>query len=155
MPTSLSRPTYFAVFFFELLMFNFLVFVLWSTVFRQRTSEISSPLFPVLLSRCYSKVTCWFCDNLSPNFIVVEGSRWDDAGFETRHGQNISLSHNASTGTGVTQPPIQWLPETFRLELKANHSPPSSAEANTGGFILPLCLGHVSIACTGTAVYFP
>jgi hypothetical protein len=39
--------------------------------------------------------------------------------------------------------------------LKANHSPPSSAKANTGGFILPLYLGHVSIACTGTAVYVP
>jgi hypothetical protein len=44
---------------------------------------------------------------------------------------------------GPTQPPIQWVPGTLsaglkQLELEADHSPPSSAEAKKDGAIPPL-----------------
>jgi hypothetical protein len=46
---------------------------------------------------------------------------------------NFSLHHRVQTGSGATQPPIQWVPGAVSLGLKrpgreADHSPPSSAK---------------------------
>jgi len=44
---------------------------------------------------------------------------------------NFSVHHGIQTGSGSTQPPIQWIPGAISLGVKwpgreADHSPPSS-----------------------------
>jgi hypothetical protein len=57
-------------------------------------------------------------------------------GFDSRRGLGICLFTTVSRTTlGPTQPPIQWIPGAVSLGIKrqgreADHSPPSSAEAN-------------------------
>jgi hypothetical protein len=46
---------------------------------------------------------------------------------------NFSLHHRIQTGSGTTQPPIQWVPGTLSLGVKwlrceADYSPSSSSE---------------------------
>jgi hypothetical protein len=50
--------------------------------------------------------------------------------------------HSVQTGLGPTQPFIQWVPGALppgvkRQGREADHSPPSSAEVNSGGGIPP------------------
>jgi hypothetical protein len=58
--------------------------------------------------------------------------------------QEIVLYYTASRlALGLTQPPIQCVPEAFSLGIyrqghKADHSPPSSAEVKNGLAMLPL-----------------
>jgi hypothetical protein len=65
---------------------------------------------------------------------IALGYELDDQGFESREGLGIFLFTAASrTALVSTQPPIQWVPGAFSLEIKrseleAGHSPPSSAE---------------------------
>jgi hypothetical protein len=52
---------------------------------------------------------------------------------ESQQGPEFSLLHIAQTGSGPTQPPIQWVPDAFSLGIKrprreADHSPSTSAE---------------------------
>jgi hypothetical protein len=60
-------------------------------------------------------------------------------GFNSHERQKLfSLLHVAQTDQGSTQAPTQWVPVTLSpeaswLEREADHSPPSSADANSGG----------------------
>jgi hypothetical protein len=54
-------------------------------------------------------------------------------GLENRRDKNLLSSTSSRPVLGPTQPPIQWIPGTFSLEVKrqqgdADHSPPTSAE---------------------------
>jgi hypothetical protein len=65
---------------------------------------------------------------------MAMGYGLDDRGFESRQGLGIFLFTTASRlALGLTQPPIQWVPEAPSLGVKrpvgeADNSPPSSAE---------------------------
>jgi len=61
-----------------------------------------------------------------------------------------SLRHRIQTGSGATQPPIQWVtgalsPGVNRTGGEADHSPPSSAEVNNSWSYTstPTCLDGV------------
>jgi hypothetical protein len=56
--------------------------------------------------------------------------------------RDVSLLHRLQSGSGATQPPIQWVPRSLCPEVKqqecvADRSPPSSAEVKNGGAIPP------------------
>jgi hypothetical protein len=56
--------------------------------------------------------------------------------------RDFSLLHNVHTGSGTTQPPIQWVPGALsprvkRPGCKADESPPSSVEVNNDGALPP------------------
>jgi hypothetical protein len=67
---------------------------------------------------------------------------------------NLFLHHRVQTGSGDTQPPIQWVPGALSLEVKrpegeADYSPPSSAEVkNTWSYTStpPICLHGVVLS---------
>jgi len=69
-------------------------------------------------------------------FMPIASSRFlgyglDDPGFESRQGQDVSVSSNTSTSPlKLTQPPIQWLPRLF----PGDHSP---STLSLGGAIYP------------------
>jgi hypothetical protein len=59
--------------------------------------------------------------------------------------QDFSLLYSVQTGSGASQPHIQWVPETLCLGVKrqgreTDHSTPSSAEVKNGGAIPPFTL---------------
>jgi hypothetical protein len=61
-----------------------------------------------------------------------------------------SIPDSLQTGSGATQPPIQWVPGAISSGVKrqgreADHSPPSSVEVKNGGAIAPL--PHTSSKC--------
>jgi hypothetical protein len=48
--------------------------------------------------------------------------------FESQYGEEFSLLHDVQTGSGPTQPPIQWVPGALSSEVKwasreGDHSP--------------------------------
>jgi hypothetical protein len=64
-------------------------------------------------------------------------SRYADGLRDKRPGFDFSLVHNVQTGSGNTQPPIQWVsrvpsPGVKLSKLEANDSPPSSTEVKNG-----------------------
>jgi hypothetical protein len=65
---------------------------------------------------------------------IALGYGLDDWGFDFRQELGIFLFTTASRpALGLTQPPIQWVPEDLSLGVKwpkceADHSPPSGAE---------------------------
>jgi hypothetical protein len=73
--------------------------------------------------------------------LTQQGSLWglatgwktEGSQFEPRQGNKFALLHVIQTGFGLTQAPIQWVPEALSPELnrqgrEADHSPPTSAE---------------------------
>jgi hypothetical protein len=67
---------------------------------------------------------------------IATGYRLDDRMIGVRlpvQARNFSLWHHVQTGSGATQPPIQWVPGVLSVGVKrpgckADHTPPSSAE---------------------------
>jgi hypothetical protein len=65
-----------------------------------------------------------------------------DRGFESRQRLGTSLHHCVQTGTGATQPPIQWVPGTSLSGSKpagaceADHLPPPTAKVNNAWFYI-------------------
>jgi hypothetical protein len=87
------------------------------------------------IGRNYTSESC-FCLQITQRY-----SEWLRAGrprvrsFESRWRQDFSL-HVVQTGSGATQPAIQWVPGTLspgveRPWLDADHSPPARAEVKT------------------------
>jgi hypothetical protein len=65
-------------------------------------------------------------------------------------GKRFSFLRNVQTGSGPTQPPIQWVPGLFPLGVKwqgpeTDHSPPSGAKVKNGGPVR--LLSHTSSRC--------
>jgi hypothetical protein len=90
---------------------------------------------------------------------IVPDYGLDDRAIEarSRQGQRIfPLSSVSRPALGPTQPPVQWVPESFtrgkaRPGREAHHSPPSSAEVVRSYTPLP---PSASMECSGTALLF-
>jgi hypothetical protein len=67
----------------------------------------------------------------------------DGRGSISGKGKTFSVLHSFQTGSGRTQPPIQWVPWALspgvkRPEREADHSAPSITEVKNGVTISPL-----------------
>jgi hypothetical protein len=73
---------------------------------------------------------------------MATGYGLDGRGSIPGRSKNFSLLNSVHTGSGVTQPPIQWASSGLSLREKrpgcvVDHSPPTCAEVKKGGAVPP------------------
>jgi hypothetical protein len=98
------------------------------------------PSFRPLSCKKLDKIRCLWTHSSSWRAGIAQSVWWratDWTAGVRLHVWDFSLIHSISTGSGSTQPLIQWVPRVKQPVREADHTPPSTAEIKNGGAIPP------------------